>query len=224
MPMRVPGATYRLRATMGRLLILTTTACAALVLAACGGDDGGDGDTAEGGAATGTETTDMSYDEWEAVELKSQRDDLVAQFGEPQDETDNEYTDTVSYTIELGSVMASFNFDPDSGELEKKVWSELTGEDGEISFADFDRVEHGMTEDELVADLGEPWERSDDVAVFNAGGEAFIGGNPPGTLQHCLEYTPPGEGSNATFCFDEPGGEVNWKFAIKNGETVKGSD
>jgi hypothetical protein len=216
---------------MGRLLSLAATALAALALAACGGDDGdgdaaGDvgGDAAESGAAAGAETTDMSYDEWKAIELKSQRDDLVAEFGEPQNETDNEYTDTLSYSIEPVTVSASFNFDPDSGELEKKVWSEMTGEDGEISFADFARVEHGITEDELVASLGEPWEQHDDVGIYNVGGEVFTGGNPPGTLQHCLEYRPPGEGSNATFCFDEPGGEVNWKFAIKDYETVKGSD
>lgn len=212
---------------MGRLPLLAATICAALVLAACGGGDDADDDG--GTAASGgedvpsTEVTHMTYDEWDAIEIGTQKDEIVGQFGEPANQSGSEYSETLSYTIDLANVQASFNFDPDSGELKGKIWSVSRGlgpnsATGKISEADYTRVELGMTEDEVIDLIGEPWETRDEVMTpeYATG----TGGNPSGELQHCLEYTPPGKLANATICFDEPGGVVNWKINTENSKLV----
>lgn len=207
---------------MKRLATLPVLLSLVLALSACGddetttttpsGEQGGisspDSTAAEDGTST-TDVVEMTKEKWQAVDLGATREEIIDQVGEPTSESEDDDLVTLTYVLTSPSgTMVGFGIE--GGELRDKKWDETTYTGGEISAAEYEKVEDGMTESEVEGLLGSPSTRTDEVTDYSLG--PSMGKNPSGTLQRCFVYKSTQEsGGVYEICFSTDG-KVNWTY------------
>lgn len=209
-------------------IILIGTALA-LALAACGGGgtttvtvQGGEEETAApsettaaeetqgteaNGEVVGPEFVEISRDEWLALKLGSTRQEVIEALG-PATRESGLGSGLVSLFYSLAQPNTTISIAIDEGALASKKWIEEFG-GPPISPATFKKAKPGMSEKQVKAALGVPYERDDEYTTYSI---PAMGENPPGTLQRCLIYRAPARLEYAyEICFGTDG-RVNWTY------------